>query len=94
LSNINKIEAKGATALGPALVTALDIVEKGSPGSSVILCTDGLANIGIGQLEPYDEAKKKFYADLGERAKAKNISVNIITIKGEGCKVEAIGQLA
>ena len=50
LDNINKIEAKGATALGPALVTALQIAEKGSPGSSLILCTDGLANIGIGQL--------------------------------------------
>jgi hypothetical protein len=54
LNSINKIEAKGQTALGPALITALDIAEKGSPGSSVILCTDGLANIGVGQLEPYD----------------------------------------
>jgi hypothetical protein len=68
--------------LGPALVTALNVASKGSPGSSVILCTDGLANIGIGQLEPYDELKKQFYVNLGEEAKAKNISVNIITIKG------------
>ena len=50
LNNINKTEAKGQTALGPALVSALNIASKGSPGSSVILCTDGLANIGIGQL--------------------------------------------
>ena len=55
LGNINKIDAKGSTALGPGLVTALDIAQKGSPGSSVILCTDGLANVGIGQLEPYNE---------------------------------------
>lgn len=54
LKNINKTQAKGQTALGPALVTALDLASKGSPGSSVILCTDGLANIGIGQLQPYD----------------------------------------
>ena len=50
LNSINKIDAKGSTALGPALVTAINIAEKGYPGSSVILCTDGLANIGIGQL--------------------------------------------
>ena len=50
LNQINKIEAKEQTALGPALIAAIDIVEKGSPGSSVILCTDGLANIGVGQL--------------------------------------------
>ena len=50
LNSINKTEAKGQTALGPALVAALNLAAKGSPGSSVILCTDGLANIGIGQL--------------------------------------------
>lgn len=94
LNKISKIEAKGQTALGPALISALEIVQKGSPGSSLILCTDGLANIGVGQLEPYDEEKKKFYAELGLQAKSKNITVNIITIKGEGCKIEAVGQLA
>jgi len=54
LNSINKTEAKGQTALGPALITALEIAAKGSPGSSVILCTDGLANVGVGLLEPYD----------------------------------------
>lgn len=54
LNSINKTEAKGQTALGPAMITALEIAAKGSPGSSVILCTDGLANVGVGQLEPYD----------------------------------------
>lgn len=82
LNSITKTEAKGQTALGPALVTALNIAGKGSPGSSVILCTDGLANIGIGQLEPYDELRKKFYIELGEEAKKSNITVNLITIKG------------
>ena len=76
------------------MLSSLEIAAKGSPGSSVILCTDGLANIGIGQLEPYSEEKKQFYIELGEWAKSKNITVNIITIKGEGCKMEAIGKLA
>jgi len=78
ITNLNKTEAKGQTALGPALVSALDVAAKGSPGSSIILCTDGLSNIGIGQLA----------------AKAKNVTVSIVTIKGEGCKMEAIGKLA
>ena len=82
MKQINKIEAKGQTALGPAIVSALEIASKGSLGSTVILCTDGLANIGIGQLEPYDEEKKQFYSDLGEFAKQNNITVNIVTIKG------------
>jgi hypothetical protein len=94
ITNLNKTEAKGQTALGPALVSALDVAAKGSPGSSIILCTDGLSNIGIGQLDPFEEEKKKFYIDLAEAAKAKNVTVSIVTIKGEGCKMEAIGKLA
>jgi len=54
IANLNKTEPKGQTALGPALVSAIEVASKGSPGSTVILCTDGLANIGIGSLDPYD----------------------------------------
>ena len=55
INQLNKQEAKGQTALGPALVSAIQIASKGSPGSTVILCTDGLANIGIGLLDPLTE---------------------------------------
>jgi len=54
---LTKAEAKGQTALGPALVAAIEVASKGSKGSSVILCTDGLANIGVGALESADEVK-------------------------------------
>jgi hypothetical protein len=50
LNRLNKTEAKGQTALGPALAAAIDVASKGSKGSIVVLCTDGLANIGIGAL--------------------------------------------
>lgn len=55
IGQLAKQEAKGQTALGPGIVAALEIASKGSPGSTVILCTDGLANIGVGLLEPLDE---------------------------------------
>ena len=48
----------------------------------VVLCTDGLANIGVGSMEGPDEAKFKFYDEVAIRAKEKNVSVNIVTIKG------------
>lgn len=50
LNQLNKAEAKGQTALGPALVSAIEVASKGSKGSVVVLCTDGLANIGVGSL--------------------------------------------
>ncbi len=40
----------GQTALGPALVTAVAMAAE-KRGSQVILCTDGLANIGMCELD-------------------------------------------
>jgi Mg-chelatase subunit ChlD len=50
LTQLNKTEAKGQTALGPALTAAIEVASRGSKGSVVVLCTDGLANIGVGAL--------------------------------------------
>ena len=42
-------------------------------GSKVVMCTDGLANVGLGSLdtESVDEraVASKFYSQLGEKAK-------------------------
>jgi len=43
------------------------------PGSKVVMCTDGLANIGLGNLDnvtadQHAEASR-FYSQLGEKAK-------------------------
>ena len=48
------LEETGPTALGPALLTGIAMAAEGAPGSQVVLCTDGLANIGIGN---FDDAK-------------------------------------
>lgn len=88
------MEAKGQTALGPALVAAIEIASRGSLGSSVVLCTDGLSNVGVGALEPFLEENVQFYEELASEANKKNLCVNIMTIKGEGCKMEIIGKLA
>jgi hypothetical protein len=44
------------TALGPAVLTSVAIAGQGLPGSIVVLCTDGLANEGLGDLS--SEEKK------------------------------------
>jgi hypothetical protein len=49
-----KIEETGPTALGPAVITSVAMASKGAAGSTVVICTDGLANIGVGSM---DEAK-------------------------------------
>ena len=48
------IEETGSTALGPAVLSAVALAAEGKPGSTVVICTDGLSNTGLGA---YDEAK-------------------------------------
>ncbi len=48
------MEETGPTALGPALTASIAIASQGKPGSQVVLCTDGLANVGLGA---FDEIK-------------------------------------
>ena len=64
------IEETGPTALGPAVATSIAMAAEGAPGSQVVICTDGLANIGLGA---FDEAKtpeeilkvEEFYERVG-----------------------------
>ena len=64
----------------------------------VCLCTDGLANVGLGALDSNDEAaieeSKKFYNELEQLAVASGVLVNVISIKGEECKLEILGKMA
>lgn len=91
------LEEDGQTALGPALVIALQMASK-QPGSTVVLCTDGVATRGIGALDEKDEEKKQeaqqWYETMGEYAKAHGVVVSVISIKGQECRLEDIGRCA
>lgn len=93
------LEETGPTALGPALVSAIAMAAEGAPGSSVVLCTDGLSNVGLGafdEIKTEEESKKvdEFYEMLGEFAKNKGITVNIISIEGEECNIDTLSKIA
>ncbi len=94
IEKLYTLKENGKTALGPAIALSLGLASKGKPGSTVIICTDGLANVGIGDLDNPKSTSDNFYEDMGVYAKERGIMINVITIKGEGCKVEKLGQLA
>ena len=81
------LEESGATALGPALQLSIAIAGS-KPGSKVILCTDGLANIGLGSLEGKESQYTPYYIELAEQAKLKGVSVSIISLIGSECSLE------
>jgi len=88
--------AAGTTALGPGLICSLGLASQGKPGSRIILCTDGLANVGLGSFKKNesDNDALAFYDRIADIAVAKGISVSVITVKGNVCRVDALGPLA
>jgi hypothetical protein len=72
----------GGTALGPGLLTAVAMAGEGSPGSLVILCTDGMATDGLGAFgnSAQTAAADEFYVKVGEYAKSKGVMVNMLFI--------------
>ena len=92
------IEETGPTALGPAVITSVALVCKGNPGSTVVICTDGLSNTGLGA---FDEAKSEqeklkineFYERVGLLAKTHGVTINLVSIKGDECNIEGLSKL-
>ena len=69
------MRARGGTALGPALLIATTMAAK-IPGSKVIMCTDGEANLGIGSLGHNNDwenvmEKGTFYEEVATDAASK-----------------------
>ena len=50
-SKLMVLEETGPTALGPAILSSIAMAAEGAPGSTVIVCTDGLANVGLGAFD-------------------------------------------
>lgn len=87
------LEPSLGTALGPGLLLSVLIAGR-KKGSKVILCTDGLANKGLGQLgNEVSEETRQFYEEIIELANTKGVSVSIITIEGTDCKVSLLGKV-
>jgi len=80
--------------LGPGLLSSVALASNGLPGSKVIICTDGLANVGIGSLEGHHK-DEMFYDRVSEYAVEKGVQVSILTIKGDAqCSIKNLGKVA
>ncbi|XP_048768214.1 circularly permutated Ras protein 1-like [Ostrea edulis] len=90
------LEEGGATALGPALLMATTMAGQ-HPGSKVIICTDGKANVGLGRLDVEGEEmdrESQFYEGIGKEAADQGVAVSVISIKGTDCKMVHLGKIA
>jgi hypothetical protein len=88
LTKLWALQENGCTALGPALLLGI-LIAGSKPASKVILCTDGLANFGIGSMDGERATEfTPFYTELAEIAKVKGVTVSIISMAAEDCSLE------
>ena len=91
INKLYQLEECGPTALGPALLTAVAMASQGSAGSSVVIWTDGLSNVGLGAIEgKSEESVLEFYNKVADFAHENGVTVNIISIAGEECDLETL----
>lgn len=78
----------GSTALGPALLASVLLAGQSGAGSKVIVCTDGVANTGLGDIE--NQNNSNFYFSLSELAQDKGVEVSVISISDQECRLNAL----
>jgi len=96
MKKLYSVDETGSTALGPAFIVALGMV-KNSPGSKIVLATDGLANLGVGALDSFEYNGingPPFYERAGNLCKQHGITANVIGIRGDNLNINIIGKLA
>jgi len=82
----------GNTALGPALSVAVGLASS-KAGSKIVLCTDGMANNGVGAIKNRS-LEVPFYGDIARRAAEDGTVISVVTMEGEDCSMENLGVCA
>jgi len=95
MKQLFSIEETGQTALGPAILFSLNLISGVSPGSRIILCTDGISNMGVGSMDQKTSISeiqelKDFYTNMGLFAKEKGIIIDLITFEDEQSNIEVL----
>ncbi|GAM19920.1 hypothetical protein SAMD00019534_030950 [Acytostelium subglobosum LB1] len=91
---IKSLEPEQSTALGPALLLAVSIASQ-RPLGEVVICTDGMPNVGLGAIEDLPLAPARaFYDRVSNFAKSKKTSISILGISGCDIDLGVIGRVA
>ena len=86
---LRSIEVGYFTALGPAILLSLSLLDKSKPGSRIFLCTDGESNIGVGRIMDRENAIN-FYTKIGNMAKEKGIVISLIAFEDSNSEIDIL----
>jgi hypothetical protein len=87
---LDATEENGSTALGPAVLMSLSLLKSAKIGSRIFLCTDGMSNLGVGNISENKDNAKDFYIKIGEMAKEKGIIINLITFQDSESEIDIL----
>ncbi|XP_076023762.1 circularly permutated Ras protein 1 [Genypterus blacodes] len=101
LQRVKDLKEDGATSLGPAVLASVAMASR-YPGSKVVLCTDGRANIGLGEMDqelplsssPQSHSHSHFYKEVAQQAADSGVIVSVMTFEGMDCRLAEVGRLA
>ena len=89
LKSLRKIKQEGSTALGPAVLLSLFLLNDVKKGSRIFVCTDGESNEGIGSIYNRQEAIH-FYTRIGNIAKEKGVVISLITFEDSESEIDIL----
>lgn len=92
LQVVAKLLYSGETALGPSVAVALGLTSQAINGSKIIVCTDGIANLGLGSMVD-EEAAKRCFSQMGEAARMQGTSISVVSLRGTTANLEVLGIL-
>ncbi|XP_069374439.1 circularly permutated Ras protein 1 isoform X2 [Paralichthys olivaceus] len=96
IQRVKDLTEHGATCLGPAVLASVAMASR-YPGSKVILCTDGRANIGLGEMEQTPSPSlltPHFYRQLAQQAVDSGVIISVMSFEGTDCRLADVGRLA
>ncbi|KAK5848195.1 hypothetical protein PBY51_005829 [Eleginops maclovinus] len=96
VQRVKDLREHGATSLGPAALASVAMASR-YPGSKVILCTDGRANIGLGEMEhtlSLSSLTPYFYKQLAQQAVGSGVIISVMTFEGTDCCLADVGRFA
>ncbi|XP_029310768.1 LOW QUALITY PROTEIN: circularly permutated Ras protein 1-like [Cottoperca gobio] len=98
VQRVRDLREDGATCLGAAALASVAMASRYA-GSKVILCTDGRANIGLGEMEHTPSLSSSpltpyFYRQLALQAVGSGVIISVMTFEGTDCRLADVGRFA
>jgi hypothetical protein len=90
IKSLRATEENGATALGPAVLLSLSLLKNAKIGSRIFLCTDGMSNLGVGDISENRENSIEFYKKIGNMAKEKGVVISLITFEDSESEIDVL----